>query len=626
MFSNNKKIFKLNLLLAAMLIVSACNSGSQTSASSANKMQATKSAKSFTNDIVPQEYIYVSDVGSSGADLISIYSTNSEFIRDINTGVSAYNLVVNPSARTVYATDSENNIMTFHVSGVTPNLSSPVFESNLTGTGASCLQLSPNGKYLFVCNNTSNTVGAYELDSNGEIVSPVGAAVISGVASPNKLYFSADGAYAYVISSSANSGIFEYSYDQDNNSFNLINNVLTGAHTPRGVVFSQDGSFAYVVDGLEQISSYSVIADQYFSIISTASVSDFIYGIELDPNGNALYALTQFDGAAIASYNIEPNGNLSYSGSFDTKKHPKSFAVTSYVPDSEYLYVTNKNDGSIWQYAVDGSGYLGFVESTIIPIANTFRSNPTGITFNANNSLIYVSSYTNNVIYTFNLLAGSGGALEFNNDIINQIPGGGPNCITVSPDDSYLYVCNGQNGTIGSYPIDSDGGISNMDQGYNSNGSLPSGIAFSFGKTFYITNQLDNNYTVYDVNSYSNLNLGLNGYTAGDEEVNAPQGIVFTADGQFAFVAQSGSGIVDIYAVSSGKLSSLVGSVSTGGSPTGLAISSSGGFLYVGNKTYNTVMIYQINISNGNAALNLVDSVQTGNGPSGLVDTYFTNK
>ena len=194
----------------------------------------------------------------------------------------------------------------------------------------------------------------------------------------------------------------------------------------------------------------------------------------------------------------------------------------------------------------------------------------------------------------------------------------------LSPDNSDLYICNGQNGSIGSYKINTiDGSISDNYTTYTTNGVFPSGLAFNNTKSLYAVNQLSNNYTVYNSTNYFNLTSP---NTEIDASESAPQGIVFTADGDFAFVAQSGANAINIYDVGTDGLLNFDSSFKTDGSPSALAISASGDYLFVANQTKNTIMTYAINQSNTSITLTYLESTISGNYPSGLTTAMFKSQ
>jgi 6-phosphogluconolactonase len=173
--------------------------------------------------------------------------------------------------------------------------------------------------------------------------------------------------------------------------------------------------------------------------------------------------------------------------------------------------------------------------------------------------------------------------------------------LVIHPTKPYLYAANpGATplGNISSFKISSSGVIT--EQGSRTNaGSVPSILAIdAAGAYLYAGNSGSEDISVFSIDSGTGL-LRPVLQTSG---TTAPIGLIpsnMQISGNFLFVTGEGSntGYIEVFPVSNGVLGTPVpGSpFLTGNNPFGLAINSSGTFLYTGNKRDSTISEFAIN-------------------------------
>jgi len=134
------------------------------------------------------------------------------------------------------------------------------------------------------------------------------------------------------------------------------------------------------------------------------------------------------------------------------------------------------------------------------------------------------------------------------------------------------------------------------------------------GKFLYSLNLDDNNISAFSINQ-SNGGLTPINTIASDQ---APVAMTFDPTGQFAYVANFGSGDVTIYRILANGDLGLLGAVPDSPNPSAIAIHATGNFAYVTHSTSNDVTLFQRNPTTGSITPQS-PTIQTQNGPTSAV-------
>jgi 6-phosphogluconolactonase (cycloisomerase 2 family) len=221
-----------------------------------------------------------------------------------------------------------------------------------------------------------------------------------------------------------------------------------------------------------------------------------------------------------------------------------------------------------------------------------------------------------------------------NSGVLTQLSGSpisagqGVEALVLHPSGKFLYAANSGSNNISLYTISSTGGLTEVTPRATT-GTSPTLMVMDSGGTFlYVANSGSNDISVFSVGSDGKLapvsqclsSLPCNATTAqiGLSAMNmalAPSGNFLYVTGQ---PIQQG-GLIEVFPVSQGVLGVPVsGPFLTGNIPLGLAIDSTGSFLYTSNKQDNSISPFAIN---ADGSLTAVGSAigETNSGPVSLL-------
>jgi len=165
---------------------------------------------------------------------------------------------------------------------------------------------------------------------------------------------------------------------------------------------------------------------------------------------------------------------------------------------------------------------------------------------------------------------------ELTNDLISIIPVGlSPNYVTVSPDDSRVYIVNSFSPSISVISTASNKVIATIPT------VSPNQIALTTdGAKLYVTNSLNNTVEVYDTSTYALLLTIPVG--------NGPGGMVMSPDGLHVYVTDINDNAISVIDT---KTNVVTNTISVGNHPDGITIGPDNKNVYVTNFFDNTVSV-----------------------------------
>ena len=239
----------------------------------------------------------------------------------------------------------------------------------------------------------------------------------------------------------------------------------------------------------------------------------------------------------------------------------------------------------------------------------------------------------------------------------SPIPAGGNNTVglVAAPNGKFLYVINNQTSTVVEFSIGTDGKLYagqtvSVVQGNNLTGSFPTAAAVDpAGKFLYVTFTFQSGFTtvlpgpggiaIFPINADGTLGAALTNTTIGTTAAKPlpyvpvgdnPVGIAISATGGFVYVidqespqTSSAHGVLLTFTenVSTGALTQVVGGyfsgVAAGTTPAGIAEDPSGHFIYVTDSATNQLYGY-LATSGGAPAPMLASPFTTGLNPLGV--------
>jgi 6-phosphogluconolactonase (cycloisomerase 2 family) len=224
---------------------------------------------------------------------------------------------------------------------------------------------------------------------------------------------------------------------------------------------------------------------------------------------------------------------------------------------------------------------------------------------------VYVANYNSNTLSVFQSNGGRLKALQ----TINT--GSAPLFVTVDPwAGKFVYVANSGSDNISLYGIDVPTGALTL-RGTYAAGDYPSSISFApSGRYAYVTNQNAGTLSVYAVD----VNTGVLSAVGTAVSTGAtPTSVAVDAAERFVYVTSAGTHTVAAYVIEdNGALTPVGQPVATGRSPSGIAIDPQGQFAYVANADSDTVSAYHINWRTGGLTLLQETAPSAGSHPAAV--------
>jgi 6-phosphogluconolactonase len=289
------------------------------------------------------------------------------------------------------------------------------------------IALHPSKNFLYVPNETSNTVSGFTIDHVAGLLTPIGAALSPtpvcnpGVCSnPIGVAVNSGGQFLFVLNQGSASpavpaSISVFNIDQTRGLLSPVAGspfafASLAAPNPQFMVISPTQGFLYVSNGAAgNISAFAIgsggalteLGGSPFSVGAGATAA----GLAIDPKGQFLYAADSANNK-IASFNVA-GGPLAAVGSFPAGTKPVAVAVDN---TSSFVYSANQgsNDVSAFKTAsgaltqVTGSPFL------VQPTGSTGLPQPVFLTVDASNTFLYTANFGSSSISAFGIKSADG--------------------------------------------------------------------------------------------------------------------------------------------------------------------------------------------------------------------------
>ncbi len=488
-----------------------------------------------------------------------------------------------------------------------PNFDAPIFSATRS---RGVMTLHPSGAFAYQINPEQNTVDQYSIDVGGRFSSLMPAGIVTGAgASPVAMHPSGNFAY---IASGVGDFVWQYAVAVDGSLSSLPGVALTGDN-PVSITISPSGAFAYVGNaGSTDISQFSVDAAGFLQPLSPPSVdmAEVPASIAMDTSGDFLYAVNR-DAGTISQFQVSVGGGLVplVPAEVNTALNAKSIEIS---PGGNFAYVFGQDADDVYQYSISSSGALSLLKPATFPIwperylksVNQFSFAPGEAARRPTAKFAYVANSRSSTVSQY--------AIDVNGELgplspADAISGGSPIMVVRAPDRiTKLYTVNTELGTLNFYTVDTDGAlVAGLELGIATNGKLisdsdrfgrgPAPTSLTFGSDFaYITDAWADRLLVYRRRDTGDM-LAEPRFIL--ETGKQPVAAVLHPGGRFIYVVNGESANISQFSIDGvdGSLAPLSpATVSTAGTPGGMAISPDGSYAYVANISANTVAQYSI--------------------------------
>jgi 6-phosphogluconolactonase len=285
------------------------------------------------------------------------------------------------------------------------------------------IALHPSKNFLYVPNETSNTVSGFTVDHVAGVLAPVGTAQPPtpvcgpGVCSnPIGVAVNSGGQFLFVLNQgsapSISASISVFNIDQTRGLLSPASFTTLAAPSPQFLAISPTQGFLYVSNGTAgTISAFSIGTNGALTELSGSPVSlgagATAAGLAMDPKGQFLYAADSTNNK-IASFNVA-GGPLAAVGSVSAGAQPVAVAVDG---TSSFVYSANQGSNDVSAFKsisgaltqVAGSPFL------VQPTGSIGTPQPTFLTVDVSNTFLYVANQGSSSISAFGI-KGSDGTL-----------------------------------------------------------------------------------------------------------------------------------------------------------------------------------------------------------------------
>ena len=483
------------------------------------------------------------------------------------------------------------------------------------------LTFKPDGIKMYMSAESSGTVYQYSLSTAWDIStgSYDSKSLTLQSTTPQGLSFNADGTKLFTLEDGSDL-IYQYSlttaYDISTASYDSISFAPTEAGQTRGLTFSSDGlSFFVASNGVDAVYKYTVSSAYDISSAVYDSFLD-VSSQESDPAG------VQFksDGAKMYVVGSGSDSIYQYSTVLNTAELDLSTGSVFEITPTSDIQVTLSNPADSGTVSgatllLEGGGSAGYDLANGAYSGKSFsvasqEASPSGITFNANGTKLYLSGSAGDSIYQYSLSSAydlttmSYDSVSFS--VASQETQ--PNGLAFNNDGTKMYVVGQITDVVYQYSLSTgfDLSIASYDSvnfSVASQDTQPTGIAFnSNGTKMYIVGY--NTDAVYQYSLSTAFDLSTASYDSVSLSVSSQNGemrdITFSSDGTKLFlVGESGSDAVYQYSLSTAfdlstaSYDSVSLSVTDQDTqPKGLAFNDTGKTLFVVGATNDSIYQY----------------------------------
>ena len=216
--------------------------------------------------------------------------TNSQFV----SGHPNPDIAVDPTSHYLYlASLNDGTVGGFAIDQTTGALTALPGAPYAAGAGAGAIPaFSPNGKFLYVMNQTANTVSGYTINSDGSLSNVTGSPFATGVTTPTWISFTPSGGFAYVSGSGSNN-IAAFTADPNTGALTPIAGGIyaTNDNYPADITIDTTGKHLYVPNKHgATIAAFTINSDGTLTSIGSATTGGGTTFVQIEVNGKYAYA------------------------------------------------------------------------------------------------------------------------------------------------------------------------------------------------------------------------------------------------------------------------------------------------------------------------------------------------
>jgi 6-phosphogluconolactonase len=409
--------------------------------------------------------------GLTGSGLVLKDSTSGQQTQPLAAGTTSFS-ITGVNSGTAYsvavATQPSTPPQLCTVSNGTGNVTT----AGVSGVAVHCVKV---GQYLYLTNpfdGNTGTIAAFTIDStSGALTAAPQSPYTSTDSRPYAVAIDPAGQFVYVANFGSASVSTESIVTGGALALDVTTPASTGAGTnqPQSVVLDPAGPYLYIGSNDSPsgtIEAYSITAGTLAPISGTLATSVFPdgnvpTGVAIDSTDSFLYAANVNDGT-VAGFSIlvspatPPGGLSATTGSpFGTLTAP--FGVATH-PSAAFVYVTDFSGNTVTEF----TSLLGVLTQGVsYPVGHS----PEGIAIDPTGTYLYVSNSADGTVSAFVISPTDGTLTAVTNSPFTAVTGAGvpsintPTAVAIDPSSQFLYVANGDAGTVTPFTIGTGGAL-----------------------------------------------------------------------------------------------------------------------------------------------------------------------
>jgi 6-phosphogluconolactonase (cycloisomerase 2 family) len=186
------------------------------------------------------QFVYVTNQATNDISAFQVNTGTGQLTsvpgQPFAAGVSPVSSVIGDSGQRLYVVNQgSSNVSGYSIDAATGTLTNLGLSASL-GAGAKNMTISPGEKYLYVTNQTANSISAFSILSNGNLVAISGSPFsVAGQTTPSAITMSLDGQFLFVAWSGTKL-ISVFSIDQATGALTVLETLQEGGTQPRSML------------------------------------------------------------------------------------------------------------------------------------------------------------------------------------------------------------------------------------------------------------------------------------------------------------------------------------------------------------------------------------------------------
>ena len=580
---------------------------------------------------------------------------------------------ISPDGKNVYTVGMEDDAITaFNRNLYTGRLSFfQVLVDNTTGVdgldGISDVEVSPDGNFVYTVGSIDDAVSIFSRNSQTGALTYIqshkeGVSGLNTLDGANDLEISSDGKYMYLAASNDDT-VSTFSRNENTGNITFITSQTDGLLSVDGLdgvmdlTISPDNLHVYASSlndnaiaafRISSIDGSLIFIDSWIDGNTSVDGLKFAVASEITSDGKHLYVVGKGDNSVAEFARNPATGELVYinksTNNFQGVDGINQVSDLALLPNKSILYSASPSENKIGIFETNSTSsaltYLGRVKNNEGPA--TFLEGVDSLEIDSSGQFLYAASSKSNAITLFEITSATGTLTHIGHylDGTGGVDGlEGISDLIISPDQNYLYTAGYGEDSVSVFSRNATSGILTFIKSYKDADDSIDGISGPVAitispdsKHLYSVNWLDNSVALFELdNSSGHLTyIGYINDSNYDETVIwSPSDIKVSPDGKHVYVTSATSDTLSVF-----KRDSNTGYISLIGllrdnkngingldGASSLSITSDGNYLIVAAIEDNTVSVFKRDPSTG--YITIVGYLEDGSlGVDGLKGAY----